>query len=102
MLMILIESGHLRANATMRLYANLYKDFTILDGTHDTNKYKLVLIPSTNIRLVFCCSVVTSFTINRSENNELAKNLMDKCGLAHEGGTLMTDEGSGWVNVDPS
>ena len=83
---------------TMRLYANLYKDFTILDGTHDTNKYKLVLIPSTNIDCLMR-SVVTSFTINRSENNELAKNLMDKCGLAHEGGTLMTDEGSGWVNV---
>ena len=50
----------------MRKYAEIYNDFCVLDGTHSTNQYKLVLMPVTLvdclgssiiiIHLVFPCS----------------------------------------------
>ncbi len=36
----------------MREYALAYNDFTMLDGTHDTNKYKLVMMKSHLEKLV--------------------------------------------------
>ena len=82
----------------MREYAPLYNDFVILDGTHGTNRYGLILEPPT---LVDCLgrSVIAGIPICESEQNEFSGNILQTLGLVREGGVLMTDEGSAFIGL---
>jgi hypothetical protein len=82
----------------MRLYASMYNDFVILDGTHGTNKYGLIMEPPT---LVDCFgrSVIAGIPICESEENEFSATILQTLGLVREGGVLMTDEGSAFFGL---
>jgi hypothetical protein len=99
--------GTMRLNAfilqtsAMRAYAMQYNDFTIIDGTHGTNKYGLILEPTTNIDCLGR-SVITGIPICESEQNEFSQKILSTLGLVKEGATLMTDEGSAFYALAES
>lgn len=82
----------------MREYAPLYNDFVILDGTHGTNKYGLILEPPT---LVDCLgrSVIAGIPICESEQNAYSGKILKTLGLVRKDGVLMTDEGSAFIGL---
>ena len=103
-LFILEHDGSMRLSSVivqskqMRKYAEVYNDFCILDGTHGTNQYKLILMPVT---LVDCFgkSVISAIGINESETKLFSEKLMKETGHANNRGTLMTDEGSAFTEL---
>jgi hypothetical protein len=84
--------------SAMRAYALKYNDFTILDGTHGTNKYGLILEPTTNVDCLGR-SVITGIPICETENYSFSRSILHTLGLEKEGGTLMTDEGSAFFGL---
>lgn len=85
----------------MRSYASMYNDFVILDGTHGTNRYGLILEPPT---LVDCMgrSVIAGIPICEVEENEFSSKILLTLGLQKDGATLMTDEGSAFFGLAES
>ena len=80
-------------------YAKIYNDFIILDGTHGTNKYRLIVMPAT---VIDCLgkSVISGIGICEAETKRFSAMLLEKCGLLGGiGSTLMTDEGSGFNDL---
>ncbi len=84
--------------AAMRSYAMQYNDFTMLDGTHGTNKYGLIMEPTTNVDCLGL-SVITGLPICESEERDFSTELLQSFGLVKEGAALMTDEGSGFTEL---
>ena len=82
----------------MREYASTYNDFVILDGTHGTNKYGLILEPAT---VVDCLgmSVICGIPIFGSEQSAFSRDILVELGLQNESGTIMTDEGSAFHSI---
>lgn len=82
----------------MKLYTDVYNDFVILDGTHGTNRYGLILEPPV---IVDCLgrSVIAGIPICESEESRFSQKILESLNLVRKGGVLMTDEGSGFNGI---
>lgn len=82
----------------MRSYADIYNDYIILDGTHGTNKYRLIMMPTT---VVDCLgkSIISGIGLCEAETKKFSSKLLERCGLINHEGTIMTDEGSAFVDL---
>ena len=82
----------------MRKFAEAYGDFTIMDATHNTTRYTLKLIPTTNVDCLGH-NVITGCGLDVSENSTFLGEMLDKLGLSKVGATLMTDGASAYPEV---
>lgn len=82
----------------MGLYAKQYNDFIMVDGTHGTNQYSLIMMPVTAIDCLGK-SIITAIGMCEAETRQFTSLLLETCGLNNAEGTLMTDEGTGFFGV---
>jgi hypothetical protein len=82
----------------MKKYAEIYKDFKILDGTFNTNRYGLTKAVPT---LVDCLgkSVLAADNTFPTESKEDAIQTLRLAGLDQPNSVLMTDEALGFVSA---
>jgi hypothetical protein len=71
----------------------------MLDGTHGTNKYGLIMEPTTNVGCLGLSVITRLLTCESEERDFFTTELIQPFGLVKEGAALMTDEGSGFTEL---
>jgi hypothetical protein len=86
---IRINEIHLQT-ATMAQYADIYKDFNIVDGTFSISAYDMMLIVTTNVDCLGK-SDMTGYIFAESETSEAVVRGLKTFKLDRAGATLMSD-----------
>lgn len=78
--------------ASMKPYCEMFGDFIINDGTHNVDRYGLIMVNNTMVDSVGK-SVIACYSQYRSEQSNHITRALQHFGLGQEGTTLMTDDG---------